>query len=49
VVGPAEFIPVAEETGLIVPMGEWVLREACGAVRRWVEAGHQDIRVAVNL
>ncbi len=48
-VGPADFIPVAEETGLIVPLGEQVMREACGAVRRWTDAGHADLRVSVNL
>jgi diguanylate cyclase (GGDEF)-like protein len=42
---PLDFIAVAEETGLIVDIGEWVLREACRAARRWPE----DIRVAVNL
>jgi diguanylate cyclase (GGDEF)-like protein/PAS domain S-box-containing protein len=42
---PAEFIPVAEETGLIVPLGEWVLRRACAEAAQWPDA----IRVAVNL
>jgi diguanylate cyclase (GGDEF)-like protein len=44
-IGPAEFIPVAEEIGVIVPLGEWVLRQACAAAATWPG----DIRVAVNL
>ncbi len=44
-VSPTEFIPVAEDTGLIVPMGEWVLREACRTAAAWPG----DVRVAVNL
>jgi diguanylate cyclase (GGDEF)-like protein len=42
---PAEFIPLAEETGLIVPMGEWVLRTACAEAAKWPA----DIRIAINL
>ncbi|EHM00471.1 PAS domain S-box protein [Acetobacteraceae bacterium AT-5844] len=44
-ISPAEFVPIAEETGMIVPMGEWVLRTACHEAARWP----QPIRVAVNL
>ena len=46
---PASFIGMAEETGLIVPLGEWVLRETCHQVARWLEAGHRAVPVAVNL
>lgn len=46
---PATFIEVAEETGLIVPLGEWVLREACNQVMSWMEKGLRPVPVAVNL
>jgi len=48
VISPLEFIPVAEENGLIVPIGEWVIRKACQEAARW-QAGGLDLRVAVNL
>jgi diguanylate cyclase len=47
-VGPAEFVPLAEETGLIVPIGAWVLRTACDQLRAWHGAGYPAMRVAVN-
>jgi diguanylate cyclase (GGDEF)-like protein len=46
---PAHFIPVAEETGLILAIGEWVLMEACRTNRQWQEQGFTPITVAVNL
>lgn len=46
---PARFIPVAERSGQIVQMGEWVLMEACRQARTWIESGHPDIRIAVNV
>jgi diguanylate cyclase (GGDEF)-like protein/PAS domain S-box-containing protein len=46
---PADFIPIAEETGLIVPLGARILREACRQTRRWHTEGSPDLRLSVNL
>jgi diguanylate cyclase (GGDEF)-like protein/PAS domain S-box-containing protein len=46
---PERFIPVAEETGLVVPLGEWVIRAACEQAAAWRKAGRSDVTVAVNL
>lgn len=49
IVSPARFIPVAEESGLIVPIGDWVLREACRQAMAWQRAGLPELCMAVNL
>lgn len=48
-ISPMEFIPLAEETGLIVPIGAWVLQAACVQTKAWHDAGHTMLSVAVNL
>lgn len=48
-ISPATFIPLAEETGLIMPIGEWALKEACRANKSWQNAGYDPITVAVNI
>lgn len=48
-IAPGGFVQVAEETGLIVPIGRWVLFEACKQLKRWEEEGYNDISIAVNL
>jgi diguanylate cyclase (GGDEF)-like protein/PAS domain S-box-containing protein len=46
---PAEFIPFAEETGMIVDIGHWVLRNACAELKRWRDAGLPEIRMSINM
>ena len=46
---PDDFIPIAEDCGLIFPIGEWVLRTACSQMKSWHDAGHAGLRIAVNL
>ncbi|MGH8480497.1 MAG: sensor domain-containing protein [Gammaproteobacteria bacterium] len=49
IVPPSEFISLAEETGLIVPLGEWVIRTACAQAGRWRDAGRRPVYIAVNI
>ncbi len=46
---PNKFIPIAEETGLVIPIGEWVLREACKQNKKWQEMGYPPVAVSVNV
>ena len=48
-ISPAEFIPIAEETGLVLPIGDWVLREACRQVAAWRSEFGRGVRVSVNI
>jgi diguanylate cyclase (GGDEF)-like protein len=48
-VPPGEFVPLAEESGLMVPIGGWVLRTVCAQVRAWIDEGLAPVRVAVNV
>ena len=48
-ISPAEFIPLAEDTGLIIPIGQWVLKEACLQNKRWQNQGFARMRMAVNI
>ncbi len=48
-VSPVEFIPIAETTGMIEQIGEWVLRTVCAQVKQWQDAGFEPFRVAINL
>lgn len=49
IIPPAQFIPLAEETGLIVPIGEWVMRAACMQLKAWNNAGYENLLLAVNV
>lgn len=48
-VSPMEFIPIAEDTGLIVTLGEWVIYQACHQYAKWYKQGYRNLRVAINL
>jgi|GEM_PF-1406592 len=48
-ISPDRFIPVAEQTGLIRPLGQWVLESACRQVKQWIEAGYPALNIAVNV
>ena len=48
-VPPSTFVPIAEESGLIVPLGEWVVRSVCEQMAAWRRAGHRDVPVSINV
>lgn len=48
IISPIEFIPIAEETGLILPLGEWVIQEACRQIKEWEREGRPKVKVSVN-
>jgi diguanylate cyclase (GGDEF)-like protein/PAS domain S-box-containing protein len=49
IIPPSEFIPIAEESGLIIPIGEWVLKQACSQIKQWQREGLPPFRVSVNV
>lgn len=49
VIGPDQFIPIAEDTGLIIPLSEFVLKEACQQLHHWHKAGFEDLTMAINI
>src|SRR5581483_6251091 len=49
IIEPSDFIPVAAESRLILPLGEWVLRTACKQAKEWLDSDIEPIRIAVNL
>ncbi|WP_184664794.1 EAL domain-containing protein [Texcoconibacillus texcoconensis] len=48
-ISPGQFIPIAEETGLIIPMGDWVIEQACQKAKQWVDRGLFNIQMAINI
>lgn len=48
-IAPSDFIPLAEESKLIIPIGEWVLRHACRQLKSWHDQGHTEMRLAINI
>lgn len=48
-VSPAEFIPLTEQTGLIVPIGRWLLKQACNQAQAWIEQGHTSFTISINV
>jgi diguanylate cyclase (GGDEF)-like protein/PAS domain S-box-containing protein len=46
---PSEFIPLAEETGLIIPIGNWIIESVCKQIKDWNDKGFQDMRIAINI
>lgn len=48
-ISPAEFIPLAEDTGLIIPIGTWVIETACKQIKHWVDKGNTDFKIAINI
>lgn len=48
-ISPLDFIPIAEESGLIIPLGNWVIQEAISCLNRWHKAGHKDLTMAINI